>query len=137
MSQQHRSTCTGGRRPHDALGDPAEALDQQGIAGASAGSSRGAHTRAGPQVSTFSFLKPELKVTQHPGLSLRGGGHDQPEPPQEPGPPRQRPRFRETPAAPGVQRPAEPRPGSLTAFNAELEKTARRNSPQYQWSSWC
>lgn len=135
MSQQHRSTCTGGRTTRSGIRP--RHRDQQGLAGGSAGSSRGAHTRAGPGVSTFSFLKHELKVTQHPGLSRLGGGHDQHEPPQEPGPPRQRPQFRKTPAAPVGQRPSEPQPGSPTAFNAELEKTARRNSPQCQWSSWC
>lgn len=90
-----------------------------------------------PRVPTFSFLKHETKMTQHPGLSLHGGGQDQPEPPREPGSPRQRPRVPRTRAAPGLQRPSEPQPGFLTAFNPELEETARRDSPQCRWNSWC
>lgn len=143
VSQQHRSSAApqllhgraaAARRARRSGRGTATSRDSQGAA---RGSSRGARTGAGPRVPTFSFLKHETKVTQHPGLSLHGGGQDQPEPPREPGSRRQRPRVPRTRAAPGVQQPSEPQPSFLTAFNPELEETARRHSPQCRWNSWC
>ncbi|OBS71954.1 hypothetical protein A6R68_13470 [Neotoma lepida] len=70
---------------------------------------------------TFGFLEQREKVTQQAGLGLRGGGHDGPETPQEPGSPRRGPGPR-IPRTPGVQRRGrrgETHPGSNGAHGAD------------------
>lgn len=112
MSQQHRSTAapqhrspgTGGQAPRRAPGS------DRGIS--SSRRSRGSREpprvltlRQAPRLSTFGFLRQGMKVTQQPGLSLRGGAHNGPEDAAGAESPRLRPPVPRTRAAPGLSGP--------------------------------